>query len=531
MRSCLVGQVQEAKFRSVRILLSRAAVSVLLTLILGFAGMARAGVGGAISGSVTDQTGDAVPQALVTATNTSTGVRQTTTTDDRGGYSFLSLPIGRYDIEVTRAGFKPYRRTDVVINATGALIVDATLEVGEKTDTVTVSDTAVHTETTSSQMGQVVTGTQMTAVPLNGRSFTDLLSLQPGVVPTTSITSSSVQDVGAAALSPSGDLNPGTISINGQREFANAFLVNGSDVEEDVNMGAAIIPNLDSIAEFRILTNNFDAEYGEFSGGQINVVTKSGTNEFHGNAFEFARNTDLDARNYFSPTRGAFDQNQFGGTLGGPIRKNKIFFFGDYQGTRSTQGVDTGQIPVPSDQDRTGNLSDMASSFQTTDANGNTVPTTVSGSYWAGLLSQKLGYGVSAGEPYYTPGCTTSTCVFPNAVIPQSVWSAPATNLLQYIPAPNISNGTFASSAYDKTLRDDKGAYRIDANARWGVLSAYYFLDDWSQDNPYPVAQGGASVPGFNALYTGRAQLLGLGETKTLGPTAVNEFRFSYFRN
>ena len=147
----------------------------------------------------------------------------------------------------------------------------------------------------------------MTGVPLNGRSYTDLLALQSGVAPATSITSSTVQDVGASAFSPSGDLNPGTISINGQREFANSFMVNGSDVEEDVNMGTAIIPNLDSIAEFRILTNNFDAEYGEYSGGQINVITKSGSNAFHGDVFEFLRNTNLDARNYFSPTRGSFD--------------------------------------------------------------------------------------------------------------------------------------------------------------------------------------------------------------------------------
>jgi hypothetical protein len=117
-------------------------------------------------------------------------------------------------------------------------------------------------------------------------------------------------------------------------------------------MGAAIIPNLDSIAEFRILTNNFDAEYGEFSGGQISVVTKSGTNAFHGDLFEFLRNTDLDARNYFSPSRGEFNQNQFGGTLGGPIRKNKVFFFADYQGTRLIQGVDTGQLSIPSLQNR-----------------------------------------------------------------------------------------------------------------------------------------------------------------------------------
>jgi hypothetical protein len=146
-------------------------------------------------------------------------------------------------------------------------------------------------------------------------------------------------------------------------------------------MGTAIIPNLDSISEFRIPMSNFDAEYGEFSGGQISVVTKSGTNAFHGDAFEFLRNTDLDARNYFSPARGAFRQNQFGGTVGGPIRKNRMFFFSDYQGTRLTRGIDTGEIPVPSLDDRAGKLSDLASAFSATDQNGNSVPTAVSGSY------------------------------------------------------------------------------------------------------------------------------------------------------
>ncbi len=195
--------------------------------------------------------------------------------------------------------------------------------------------------------------------------------------------------------------------------------------------------------------------------------------------------------------------------------------------------MDTGQIPVPSAQDRAGNLSDLAlaGAFLTTDATGSLVPATVSGPYFASLLSQKLGYAVSQGEPYYTPGCTNSACVFPNAVIPQSAWSAPAANLLKYIPAPNNANGTFSTSAYTKTLRDDKGAYRLDADTRWGLLSAYYFLDDWSQNNPYPVAQGGANVPGFNALYTGRAQLLDLGDTKMLGTNSVNEFHFSYMRD
>jgi hypothetical protein len=500
-------------------------------LFMWLAVAAWAGVGGKISGTVSDSTGAVIPLSTVVAINNDTGIRQTVVTDGKGFYSFASLSVGHYNLEIEATGFRTCERTGIVIHANSALTADAVLQLGARSDAVTVLESPLQVETASTQMGEVIGGAQMTAVPLNGRSFTDLLALQPGVAPVTSITSETVQDVGASVLSPSGDLNPGTISINGQREFANSFLVNGSDVEEDVNMGAAIIPNLDSIAEFRILTNNFDAEYGEFSGGQINVATKTGTNVFHGDVFEFLRNTALDARNYFSPSRGVFDQNQFGATAGGPIRKNEIFFFSDYQGTRSTQGVDTGQIPVPSVQDRSGNLADLAGSFVTTDANGNTIPTTVSGSYWAGLLTQKLSYPVSAGEPYYTPGCTTATCVFPGASIPQSAWSAPATHLLQYIPAPNNANGTFSTSAYNQALRDDKGAQRLDANTRWGLLSAYYFFDDWAQNNPYPVAQGGANIPGFNALYTGRAQLLDLGDTKALSPSAVNEFHFSFLRD
>jgi len=261
-----------------------------------------AGVGGTVSGTVKDASNAVVANARVNATNVETGIEHPALTNGQGFYSFLDLPIGRYNIAIQKTGFKPYQRTGVIIDANSALTVDAVLTVGERSDVVTVAENQVQVETTSTQVGEVITAARMTAVPLNGRSFTDLLSLQPGVAPATSITSDTVQDAGASALSPSGELNPGTISINGQREFANSFLVNGSDVEEDVNMGAAIIPNLDSIGEFRILTNNFDAEYGEFSGGQINVVTKSGTNAFHGDGFEFLRNTDLDARNYFSPT-------------------------------------------------------------------------------------------------------------------------------------------------------------------------------------------------------------------------------------
>ena len=252
--------------------------------------------------------------------------------------------------------------------------------------------------------------------------------------------------------------------------------------EEDVNMGTAIIPNLDSIAEFRILTSNFDAEYGEFSGGQINVITKSGSNVFHGDLFEFLRNTDLDARNYFSPTRGTFIQNQFGGTFGGPDpARTKSSFSPTIRAHGRRQGVDTGLIPVPSLADRDGNLSDLATSFYTTQIlNGQSVvvPTTVSGPAWAHYLLSAISV------IRFTP---VNPTIFQVALTPTIRRPAPPLvfflrcdsrpargprppiNLLQYIPAPNAAGNAFATSAYNQTLRDDKGSARIDANTRLGA--------------------------------------------------------------
>jgi hypothetical protein len=480
---------------------------------------------------VTDSSKAVVPNALVTATNIDTGVQRQVTTSDQGYYSFPGLAVGRYDISMEKSGFKRYQRKGVAIDASSSVVVDVSLEIGGQSQSVTVSESTVHVQTSDTQMGEVLSANKIEDVPLNGRSYTDLLALQPGVVPVTSLTSNSQQDVGVSPLSPSGGLNPGTLSINGQRDNANAFIVNGTDAEEDVNGGSAIIPNLDSIAEFRLLTSNFDAQLGGHSGGQIQVVTKSGTNAFHGDAFEFLRNTDLDARNFYSPSRGAFNQSQFGGTFGGPIRKTRAFFFADYQGTRLTEGIDTGAIPVPSIQDREGNLADLASSFTTTDASGNTVPTTVSGSYWASLLSQKFGYPVGAGEPYYTPGCSAATCVLPWAAVPPEIWSAPAQHLLQDIPLPNLGTDTFSTSSAQETLRDDKVADRMDFDTRGGQLFAYYFFDGYTLNNPYPTAQSGASVPGFSALYLGRAQMLTLGDTKTLGANALNEAHISFLRD
>jgi hypothetical protein len=494
-----------------------------LSLLSAFAPALKANAGGSISGTVLDPGGAVVAGAKITATEASSGVRRATLTDVKGFYSFPALRVGRYDLEIDAAGFGAYKRSAIMVDTDSAVRVDATLAVGPVQEMVTVSGEGIHIDAADTQMGEVISGAKITGLPLLGRSYTDLLALQPGVIPITSTTSASIADVGASTFSPSGDLNPGTISISGQREVANGFDVNGADVEERINMGAAIIPNLDSIAEFRILTSNVDAQYGNYNGGQVIVVTKSGTNQFHGDAFEFLRNTALDARNFFSPTRGTFSQNQFGGTAGGPIIRNKVLFFADFQHTGTKQGIDTGLIQVPSLADRTGNLADLAS--QLTGVVG-------SGPNWPGMLSRELGYPVVAGEPYYSPGCsTTAQCVFPNAVIPQSVWSAPSRHLLQYIPAPNLGGSTFSTSALNQSLRDDKGGLRMDASTRLGLISAYYFADDFSLNNPYPTAQSGANVPGFNAMSLGRSQMINLGDVKTFGATAINEFHLTYVRD
>lgn len=494
-------------------------VCVLLTVL---SAPAFAAGGGSISGTVKDNTGSVVVNANVTVINPATGVRRTAATNSVGIYSFSDLPVGRYEVEISDAGFKAYRRSDVMVDVNSAVVVDATLPLGQRSETVTVKESPVEVEAASTQLGDVITAQNMTALPLNGRSYTDLLALQPGVIPVSTITPLTVQGLGQSVFAPSGDLNPGTLSINGQRENSNGYTVNGADAEETGSLAAAVVPNLDSIAEFRILSDNFDAEYGKYTGGQINVITKSGSNDFHGDVFEFLRNTDFDARNFFSPTRGAFRQNQFGGTIGGPIVRNKVFFFSDYQGTRQTQGSDTGLIPVPSLADRAGNLSDQAGSLTGT----------VGGPYWANLLSQKLHYPVLVGEPYYSPGCVNSSqCVLPNAMVPQTAWSAPAANLLQYIPQPNLPGNLFSTSAYNEVLNDNKVGERIDADTHLGWLFGYYSSDGFTQNNPYPTAQGGANVPGFNALNTGLAQMAVFGDTKTFGPSAVNELRLSYTRD
>ena len=471
----------------------------------------HAATGGSISGSIADPSGAVIAGATLRLVNTAQQTAYQAICSKEGLYSFPNLPVGHYDLTITAAGFTTQKKINLTVDTDSAVRVDVILTVGVQSDTVTVtSDAGVQVDTAATHLGEVVSGAQMTQLPLNGRSYTDLLAIQPGVAPISTLLPSSVIMAGVTGgIDPSGDLNPGNLSINGQRESANGFIVNGIDVQEHMNGGTSIIPDLDSIEQFRVLTTNFDPEYGNYNGGMVTVVSKSGTERFHGGAFEFFRNTALDARGYFDPTRSAFRQNQFGGTVGGPIKRGKLFFFTDYQGTRTTQGISTGNISVPTAAERNGSFDDLTGS--------------VSGPYLASLLTQELGYAVTAGEAY--------TAVFPGGVIPQSAWSAPAKNLLHYIPSPNSGASQFSTSAFSQTVRDDKGSGRVDANSRLGQLSAYYFLDDYRLDNPYPGSVAGASIPGFDALYIGRAQMFSFGDTKVIGSSTVNEFHAGYLRN
>ena len=526
------------------VLLPRIVRVLLVVLYLGTV-VAWASITGSVSGVIMDPSGAVIPAVGVVITNTQTGIKTEARTDEAGFYNFSALSIGVYEIEIRKAGFKTFRQSGLVVDANSALRVDANLDLGTATEEVTVKSDVLRVETTSTQMGEVIEGSKLVTVPLNGRAFTDLLALQPGVVPS----AYGAQATGLNDRPVDGGLNAGNQSVNGGREASNGFMVNGATVEEGKNNGTAIIPDLDSIQEFRIITNNFDAEYGNFSGGQVNVATKSGTNLYHGSAFDFLRNTVFNSRNFYDTSVGKFIQNQFGGTFGGPIRKDKAFFFVDYQGTRKIQGP-TATAILPSLADRTGDLSDGVAGTLTGTVSGD--DPNVNPNAWANVLSKRLGgQPVALGEPYFFSGCNTTNpasktgCVFPagpngGPVIPRSAWSPAAIGLLPFIPQPNLSGNpviNFSNSAFEERLGDNKGAIRLDGNTRFGMISGYYFMDDYLVDQPYPggttslPAMNGANVPGFNSVTPGRAQLFVLDDTKSFGPSALNEFRFSYLRN
>jgi hypothetical protein len=500
----------------------------------------KADVTGTILGTVTDPSAVAVPGATVMLRNSDTGLGRKAVTDTTGGYEFLAVPVGQnYLVEVEVQGFQKSSQSGITLLVNQGLRVDFQLVIGSVTQTIEVEAAPVQVDTTSTQLGDVIEDRKMTSLPLNGRSYIDLLGLQAGVVPlTTDVTFTS---------SVSGNLSGGNVSVNGQRETANSFLVNGGDVMFGFSNSAAVVPTLDSIQEFRLLTNSFDAEYGRFSGAIVNVVTKSGTNEFHGSTFEFLRNEKLDARNFFDynqvnivtgkeipdSARGEFRRNQFGYVVGGPVLKNRLFFFTDYQGTREIRGVSSGNIPVPSLSERQGDFSDVnVTGFAplTGIVRGDNVP---GNGTMDEVLTQRLGYTVKSGEPYSTSNCTTmqaaldGVCVFPNQVIPQSAWGPVAKGTLKYIPTPVLTAAGkpyWNSTAQKVNLDDDKFGGKVDLNNRLtGYWSFYYHIDDTNFLSP-------SQLPGFASDTLSRAQQASLSNTHVFSPTTVNEVHINFTR-
>ena len=484
---------------------------------------------GALTGTVTDVSGAVVANADVTVDSEASGATRKAITGVDGVYRVPLLPPGSYRVEASKDGFKLAVRSGVTVAVTESTGLDIQLEVGSSTETITVTANAAQVDYVSTQLGDVIDDKKMQNIPLNGRSYLDLLGLQAGVVPIN--TTGSGEPI-------SGSLYGGRLSVNGGREDANAFFVNAMNVEETNYNGASIVPILDSIQEFRLLTNTFDAEYGHFSGAIVNVVTKSGTNDVHGTAFEFLRNQIMDARNFFDTNKGVFRQNQFGGVLGGPIWKNHLFFFVDYQGTRQALGLQTGIVPTPSLAERGGDFSDVGTTGYaplTGVVRGSNKP---ADGAMPTVLSQRLGYTVTSGEPYWTPTCTThqaavnGICLFPNGVIPQSAWSPAAKGLLKFIPLPTGATGSgqpFFRSSLLQTTNDDKFAPRVDfVNQRTGNWSFYYHYDNASLVNP--LQDGSVNIPGFASADDSRSQEATVSNTQILSPSASNEAHFGYVR-
>ena len=506
--------------------------SIVSMLLMLLSNPAIADVTGSIRGVVRDRSQAVVAGAKITIVNSQTNLTQSTTSAADGSYHFLALSAGTYKISAAASGFRPYETNEITVQVNDQLKFDITLEVGAVAEHVEVTGNLVHVETESTQLGDVIDSQKMLNLPLNGRSYLDLLGLQAGVAPAGSVTIGGNSGTGARPVS--GYItNAGNVSVNGQRETANAFLVNGGDVSEGRNLGAGLVPNLDSVEEFRLITNSFDAEYGKFSGAVMNAITKSGTNGFHGDAFEFLRNDDMDARSFFTANKSELRQNQFGFTAGGPFWKDRLFWFTDYQGTKIVQGAETGIVYVPSNAELQGQFD--PSTLPLTGTVDGTAGGICPACGWPTELSQRLGYTVSNGEPYWTAGCNTlqdaqnGVCVFPGGVIPKSAWSPAAVGLLPYIPGPNNNAGTYSDNSQKNTVTDNKIGERVDfANRKTGNWSFYYHFDDSTVFSVLP--QNGATVPGFPAGTPTRAQEFVISNTKTLGPSAVNEARATFFR-
>ncbi len=437
-----------------------------------------------LEGQITDSSGGVVPGAAVEAVSARTGYTRAQRTTNTGAYHLL-LPIGDYELRVNASGFAPYVNSGINLTVSQTARLDVQLRIAKEKDVVNVTADAPLADTASTVIGNVVTTRELVDLPLNGRNFTQLGLLQPGAAPLT-----------AGLAEAGGSLRAGqAYAVNGQRPESNNYLLDGVSNVNRVDGGYALKTPVDAIQEFRILTETAPPEYGGTSGATTTVVTRSGGNEFHGALYEFLRNDTFDARNFFAATTEPLKQNQFGATVGGPLRKNKDFFFAYYEGFRNSQGV-TQAATVPTDAQRTGDFSGLKDP-QT----GQPIP-----------LINEL-----AGAP------------FPGNMIPAQALSQTALNLVQFYPHANAGPNLFVTTQVMNNT-SDQGGIRFDHvfNER-DQLSMHYAHAVSANINPLSVA--GANVPGFPVGEDIGTHSATISETHLFSGTTINIFRAGFFRN
>ena len=468
---------------------------------------------GNIRGNISDPTGAIVQNATVTATQTETGLSRTAASDNAGNFVILELPVGHYRIEVSAKGFRQYLREGVMLDVNETASIPVRLAVGGDGEKVEVEADAELIQPTVTSLGQVVNEKDIVDLPLDGRDFSKLGLLQPGVVPLTpGLLEASGGSAGLRAREP--------YSVNGQRPESNNFLIDGANNFNGVDGGFVLTPPIDAIEEFRIITHNSNAEFGNTLGSTTNIVTRSGTNGVHGTLWEFLRNDMFDATKYPATTKQYLKRNQFGGSIGGPIHRDRTFFFGFYEGFRNHEG-DTQISTVPSLAERGGDFSQLCKTGFFT-----------SGPF-TGFCQDT---DPNTGQPIHT-----LFNVFLNQPYPFNQMPAPnqadlssmspfSLNLLSMFPAPDAGSlNTFTSTQPLRDQSDDFGI-RIDHYLTSADnLNFRYMFSQGSHFVPFPP--GGASVPGFPVTTDQRAQNFVAQETHTFSPSMVGVLRLSYLRN
>ncbi|MGD0922797.1 MAG: carboxypeptidase regulatory-like domain-containing protein [Terriglobia bacterium] len=483
-----------------------------LALLVG-TGAGWAQTTGTIRGTVTDPSGAVVPGARVRAVLSGTNASRSAVANGEGDYIFPALAVGRYTVVVEAPGFAEFQQPDIEINIGRVVVVNARLQLAQLAQAITAETSAPLIETSNTQLGAVVNDIAVVNLPLNARDAYQLLQLQPGVQ----------SQVGSDLFY--GSDQTGVVSVNGGRGRSNNFTVNGGEANDQFVNLPGVQPSPDTIEEFRVLTNTFDAEFGRNSGAVVNVVTKSGTNAFHGGLYEFFRNRSLNARGFFDTTKPDFKQNQFGGTLGGPLRNDHTFFFVSYEGRRIRRGTPSPTVVVPTAAERDGDFSGGDVFAGTlTDPSGTVSDVLNSRSGCAAAVTANGGAPIAPGNSY--------AAIFPNNFIPPQCFDPTALDLLhQFVPPPNLNVTQFQSVPTAREY-DDQSTGRIDhkLNDRQ-QFSAYYYFADQYFTQPFSFFQaGGSNVPGFGGLYNSRYQQLNLTHTWVVSPATVNELRFAYFR-